>query len=132
MSVIDKVEPDEVNALAQLMTWKTAVAKIPYGGAKGGIGCDPSELNISELERLTRVFTQKIHDVIGIHTDVPAPDMGTGPQRMAWILDEYSKFHGHSPAIVTGKPIDLWGEVLQQEEDCYSKQKLYSMNMERA
>ncbi|CAN6895478.1 unnamed protein product [Brassica oleracea] len=107
MSVIDKVEPDEVNALAQLMTWKTAVAKIPYGGAKGGIGCDPSELNISELERLTRVFTQKIHDVIGIHTDVPAPDMGTGPQ-------------------------DLWGEVLQQEEDCYSKQKLYSMNMERA
>ena len=75
-----QVEPDEVNALAQLMTWKTAVAKIPYGGAKGGIGCDPSELSISELERLTRVFTQKIHDLIGIHTDVPAPDMGTGPQ----------------------------------------------------
>ncbi|WZY96450.1 hypothetical protein YC2023_068779 [Brassica napus] len=93
------------------MTWKTAVAKIPYGGAKGGIGCDPSELSISELERLTRVFTQKIHDLIGIHTDVPAPDMGTGPQTMAWILDEYSKFHGHSPAIVTGKPIDLGGSL---------------------
>ncbi|RID64554.1 hypothetical protein BRARA_E03483 [Brassica rapa] len=106
-----EVEPDEVNALAQLMTWKTAVAKIPYGGAKGGIGCDPSELSISELERLTRVFTQKIHDLIGIHTDVPAPDMGTGPQTMAWILDEYSKFHGHSPAIVTGKPIDLGGSL---------------------
>ncbi|KAF2549429.1 hypothetical protein F2Q70_00024052 [Brassica cretica] len=75
-----EVEPDEVNALAQLMTWKTAVAKIPYGGAKGGIGCDTSELSISELERLTRVFTQKIHDLIGIHTDVPAPDMGTGSQ----------------------------------------------------
>ncbi|CAN6895470.1 BnaC05g47630D [Brassica napus] len=106
-----EVEPDEVNALAQLMTWKTAVAKIPYGGAKGGIGCDTSELSISELERLTRVFTQKIHDLIGIHTDVPAPDMGTGSQTMAWILDEYSKFHGHSPAIVTGKPIDLGGSL---------------------
>lgn len=100
-----KVDPDEVNALAQLMTWKTAVADIPYGGAKGGIGCSPRDLSLSELERLTRVFTQKIHDLIGIHTDVPAPDMGTNAQTMAWILDEYSKFHGHSPAVVTGKPI---------------------------
>ncbi|KAI4386653.1 hypothetical protein MLD38_004569 [Melastoma candidum] len=106
-----EVDPDEVNALAQLMTWKTAVANIPYGGAKGGIGCDPAELSISELERLTRVFTQKIHDLIGVHTDVPAPDMGTGPQTMAWILDEYSKFHGYSPAVVTGKPIDLGGSL---------------------
>ncbi|CAI0433161.1 unnamed protein product [Linum tenue] len=106
-----EVDPDEVNALAQLMTWKTAVANIPYGGAKGGIGCNPGDLSISELERLTRVFTQKIHDLIGIHIDVPAPDMGTGPQTMAWILDEYSKFHGHSPAVVTGKPIDLGGSL---------------------
>ncbi|KAJ4876194.1 Glutamate dehydrogenase 1 [Raphanus sativus] len=100
-----------MNALAQLMTWKTAVAKIPYGGAKGGIGCDTSKLSVTELERLTRVFTHKIHDLIGIHTDVPAPDMGTGPQTMAWILDEYSKFHGYSPAVVTGKPIDLGGSL---------------------
>ncbi|XP_019232364.1 PREDICTED: glutamate dehydrogenase A-like isoform X2 [Nicotiana attenuata] len=106
-----KVELDEVNALAQLMTWKTAVANIPYGGAKGGIGCTPKDLSMSELERLTRVFTQKIHDLIGINTDVPAPDMGTNAQTMAWILDEYSKFHGHSPAIVTGKPIDLGGSL---------------------
>ncbi|CAM8976115.1 unnamed protein product [Rhodiola kirilowii] len=106
-----EVEPDEVNALAQLMTWKTAVADIPYGGAKGGIGCNPKDLSISELERLTRVFTQKIHDLIGVHTDVPAPDMGTNAQTMAWILDEYSKFHGHSPAIVTGKPLDLGGSL---------------------
>ncbi|GER52442.1 glutamate dehydrogenase [Striga asiatica] len=106
-----EVEPDEVNALAQLMTWKTAVANIPYGGAKGGIGCSPSDLTVSELERLTRVFTQKIHDLIGVHTDVPAPDMGTGPQTMAWILDEYSKFHGYSPAVVTGKPIALGGSL---------------------
>ncbi|CAN6569156.1 hypothetical protein FF1_001694 [Malus domestica] len=106
-----EVDPDEVNALAQLMTWKTAVADIPYGGAKGGIGCTPRDLSMSELERLTRVFTQKIHDLIGIHTDVPAPDMGTNAQTMAWILDEYSKFHGHSPAVVTGKPIDLGGSL---------------------
>lgn len=106
-----EVDPDEVNALAQLMTWKTAVAAIPYGGAKGGIGCNPRELSMSELERLTRVFTQKIHDLIGIHRDVPAPDMGTNSQTMAWILDEYSKFHGHSPAVVTGKPIDLGGSL---------------------
>ncbi|XP_026425216.1 glutamate dehydrogenase 2-like [Papaver somniferum] len=106
-----EVDPDEVNALAQLMTWKTAVADIPYGGAKGGIGCSPKELSLSELERLTRVFTQKIHDLIGVHTDIPAPDMGTNAQTMAWILDEYSKFHGYSPAIVTGKPIDLGGSL---------------------
>ncbi|CAN1241970.1 Glutamate dehydrogenase 2 [Linum perenne] len=106
-----EVDPDEVNALAQLMTWKSAVADIPYGGAKGGIGCTPRDLSTSELERLTRVFTQKIHDLIGTHTDVPAPDMGTNAQTMAWILDEYSKFHGHSPAVVTGKPIDLGGSL---------------------
>ncbi|KAE9451578.1 hypothetical protein C3L33_16517, partial [Rhododendron williamsianum] len=97
-----EVDPDEVNALAQLMTWKTAVADIPYGGAKGGIGCTPKELSTSELERLTRVFTQKIHDLIGVNVDVPAPDMGTNAQTMAWILDEYSKFHGHSLAVDLG------------------------------
>jgi glutamate dehydrogenase/leucine dehydrogenase len=75
-----QVELDEVNALAQLMTWKTAVANLPYGGAKGGIGCDPRELSPTELERLTRVFTQKIQDVIGPNLDVPAPDMGTSAQ----------------------------------------------------
>ncbi|KAF1861792.1 hypothetical protein Lal_00026237 [Lupinus albus] len=140
-----EVDPDEVNALAQLMTWKTAVADIPYGGAKGGIGCNARDLSLSELERLTRVFTQKIHDLIGVQRDVPAPDMGTNAQvtdfviydllgvhffwkassssfiypslpstisqTMAWILDEYSKFHGHSPAVVTGKPIDLGGSL---------------------
>ncbi|KAG8476080.1 hypothetical protein CXB51_032893 [Gossypium anomalum] len=106
-----EVDPDEVNALAQLMTWKTAVANLPYGGAKGGIGCNPRELTVSELERVTRVFTQKIHDLIGIHRDVPAPDMGTNSQTMAWILDEYSKFHGYSPAVVTGKPIELGGSL---------------------
>ncbi|KAB2619121.1 glutamate dehydrogenase 1-like [Pyrus ussuriensis x Pyrus communis] len=75
-----EVDPDKVNALAQLMTWKTAVANIPYGGAKWGIRCNPGELSLSKLEQLTRVFTQKIHDLIKIHTDVPASDMGIGPQ----------------------------------------------------
>lgn len=75
-----QVDPDEVSALAQLMTWKTAVAAVPYGGAKGGIGCSPGELSRSELERLTRVFTQKIHDLIGTNADIPAPDMGTNAQ----------------------------------------------------
>ncbi|KAL3373398.1 hypothetical protein AABB24_005402 [Solanum stoloniferum] len=81
-----EVDPDEVNALAQLMTWKTAVADIPYGGAKGGIGCNPKDLSVSELERLTRVFTQKIHDLIGVNTDVPAPDMGTNAQDLGGSL----------------------------------------------
>ncbi|KAK1369564.1 Glutamate dehydrogenase [Heracleum sosnowskyi] len=103
------VDPYEVNGLAQLMTWKTAVAGIPSGGAMGGIGCAPKELSNSELECLTHVFTQKIHDIIGVQTDVLAPDLGTNAQTMAWIYDEYSKLHGRSPAVVTGKPIELGG-----------------------
>jgi glutamate dehydrogenase (NAD(P)+) len=104
-----EVDPDEVNALASLMTWKTAVVNLPYGGAKGGIACDPRTLSLAEQQRLTRTFVQRIQDVIGPHTDVPAPDMGTSAQTMAWIVDEYSKFHGYSPAVVTGKPIELGG-----------------------
>ncbi|KAK9063291.1 hypothetical protein SSX86_017161 [Deinandra increscens subsp. villosa] len=106
-----KVDHDEVNALAELMTWKTAVVNVPYGGAKGGIGCSPKDLSVVELERLTRVFTHKIHDSIGVNIDVPAPDMGTNAQTMAWISDEYSKLHGYSPAIVTGKPIEMGGSL---------------------
>jgi glutamate dehydrogenase (NAD(P)+) len=105
------VDPDEVNALASLMTWKTAVLNLPYGGAKGGIACDPRSLSASELQRLTRVFVEKIHDLIGVHTDIPAPDMGTNAQTMAWILDEYAKFHGYTPGVVTGKPVELGGSL---------------------
>src|SRR6476661_5976773 len=104
-----EVELDEVTALASLMTWKTAVVNIPYGGAKGGIACDPRTLSRNEIQRLTRTFVQKLHDVIGPQVDIPAPDMGTNAQTMAWIVDEYSKFHGWSPAVVTGKPIELGG-----------------------
>jgi glutamate dehydrogenase (NAD(P)+) len=106
-----EVDPDEVNALASLMTWKTAVANLPYGGAKGGINCDPRHLSAAEQQRLTRQFTEKIHDCIGPHVDIPAPDMGTGAQTMAWMVDEYSKFHGWAPGVVTGKPVELGGSL---------------------
>ena len=104
-----QVDPDEVNALASLMTWKTAVVNLPYGGGKGGINCDPRLLSDGEQQRLTRVFVEGIHDLIGPDRDIPAPDMGTSARTMAWIVDEYSKFHGYSPGVVTGKPLELGG-----------------------
>jgi glutamate dehydrogenase (NAD(P)+) len=85
------------------------VVNLPYGGAKGGIAVDPSRLSLKELERLTRKFVDQIHDVIGPTRDIPAPDVNTNPQVMAWIMDQYSKYHGHSPAVVTGKPLELYG-----------------------
>ena len=104
-----QLDAAEVESMASLMTWKTAVVNLPYGGAKGGITCDPSRMSLRELERLTRKFVDQIQDVIGPTRDIPAPDMNTNPQVMAWIFDQYSKFHGHSPAVVTGKPLDLYG-----------------------
>lgn len=104
-----EVDPDEVNALASLMTWKTAVVNLPYGGAKGGVNCDPRKLSQNEQQRLTRAFVQGIHDVIGPDKDVPAPDMGTNARTMAWIADEYAKFKGWQPGVVTGKPVELGG-----------------------
>ncbi len=109
------VDLDEVRALASLMTWKTAVVGVPYGGAKGGISVDPAQLSPHELERLTRKFVAGIHDLIGDHVDIPAPDVNTNSQVMAWIMDEYSKFHGFHPGVVTGKPVDLFGSVGRDE-----------------
>jgi glutamate dehydrogenase (NAD(P)+) len=109
------VDMDEALGLASLMTWKTAVVNLPYGGAKGGIAVDPDRFSERELERLTRRFVQQIHDIIGPHTDIPAPDMGTNAQVMAWIMDEYSRIHGFSPAVVTGKPVDLFGSLGREE-----------------
>ncbi|CAN5457551.1 Glu/Leu/Phe/Val dehydrogenase [soil metagenome] len=106
-----EVDLDEVRALAALMTWKTAVVDLPYGGAKGGISCDPRQLSQSDLERITRRFVARIEKFIGPQEDIPAPDVNTNPQVMAWIVDEYSKFHGFSPAVVTGKPIELGGSL---------------------
>lgn len=105
------VDPDEVKALASLMTWKTAVIDVPFGGAKGGITVDPRQLSPGEVERLTRKFIDCIHDVIGPQIDIPAPDVNTHGQHMAWIYDQYSKVRGHSPAVVTGKPVELYGSL---------------------
>ena len=106
-----RVDPDEVNALAALMTWKTAVVDLPYGGAKGGINCNPRELTRAELQRLTRTFTDLLHDVIGPNRDIPAPDMGTNAQTMAWIADQYANYHGWTPGVITGKPVELGGSL---------------------
>ncbi len=103
------VDRDQMCALSQLVTWKAAVVNVPFGGAKGGIACDPAAMSVRELERLTRKYVDAVQDVIGPTRDVPAPDVNTNPQVMAWILDQYSRYHGHSPAVVTGKPVELYG-----------------------
>ena len=106
------VNLNEVIALAAWMTWKCAVVDIPYGGAKGGICCDPKKMSLSELERLTRAYTQSMHDIFGPDKDIPAPDVGTGPEQMAWLMDEYSRARGVTVnAVVTGKPIILGGSA---------------------
>ncbi|WP_460891405.1 Glu/Leu/Phe/Val family dehydrogenase [Rufibacter soli] len=103
---------DEVKALAAWMTWKCAVVDIPYGGAKGGIICDPSTMSAGELERLTRAYTVALIDTFGPDQDIPAPDMGTGPREMAWLMDEYSKTKGMTVnSVVTGKPLVLGGSL---------------------
>ncbi len=102
---------NEVRALASLMTWKTAVVDIPFGGAKGGIQCDPYALSESERNRMTRRYTTNIHHLLGVNRDIPAPDMGTDSQTMAWMMDAYGAIAGYTPGIVTGKPIELGGSV---------------------
>ncbi len=103
------VDQHDMLGLAALMTWKTAVVNLPYGGAKGGIAVDPSTLSLKELERLTRKYVDQVQDIIGPTRDIVGPDMNTNPQVMAWIMDQYSRYHGHSPAVVTGKPLELYG-----------------------
>jgi glutamate dehydrogenase (NAD(P)+) len=104
-----EVDFDEVRSLASLMTWKTALVNVPFGGAKGGITCDPRQMSLSELERLTRKFTERIGFAFGLHTDIPAPDVNTNAQVMAWIMDQYSSQYGYTTGIVTGKPLELGG-----------------------
>ena len=106
------VNLNEVTALAAWMTWKCAVVDIPYGGAKGGVCCNPKKMSFSEMERLTRAYTQAMHDVFGPDKDIPAPDVGTGPEHMAWLMDEYSRARGMTVnSVVTGKPIVLGGSL---------------------
>ncbi len=110
-----KVDVEEVRALAAAMTWKTAVVNVPFGGAKGGIACDPSRMSQQELERLTRRYTSRIHLMLGPYRDVPAPDVNTNAQVMTWIFDEYSKSHGYTPACVTGKPLEMGGSLGREQ-----------------
>ena len=109
------VNMKEAHTLAALMSLKTALVKVPFGGAKEGINCDPRSLSRRELESLTRTFVQKIHRGIGPNLDIPAPDVGTNDQVMAWIQDEYSKIYGYTPGVVTGKPILIGGSEGREE-----------------
>jgi glutamate dehydrogenase (NAD(P)+) len=110
-----EVDIDEVRALASLMTWKTAVVDIPFGGAKGGVNCPAADLEVDELQKITRSFLAKIEKVLGPNRDIPAPDVNTNAQTMAWMMDEYGKLHGHTPAICTGKPIELEGSYGREQ-----------------
>jgi len=102
---------DEFRCFSALMTWKTAVLDVPFGGAKGGVRTDPKSLSITELERLCRSYFSAIETIVGPFRDVPAPDVNTGPREMAWMYDEYSKSRGDSPAVITGKPVGLGGSL---------------------
>ncbi|MGQ0829538.1 MAG: Glu/Leu/Phe/Val family dehydrogenase [Bacteroidota bacterium] len=106
------VNEDEVKALSAWMTFKCAVANLPYGGGKGGIKCDPRKMSVGELERMTKAYTVAMADVFGVDKDIPAPDMGTSGREMAWIVDAYNKTHrGDFPGVVTGKPVGLGGSL---------------------
>src|SRR3979409_890602 len=104
------VNLDDCKALAAWMAWKCAIVDIPFGGAKGGVACDPAKLSLGELERLTRRYISEIFDLIGPTVDIPAPDVGTSPRVMAWVMDTFSMKKGYvEPGVVTGKPIALGG-----------------------
>jgi glutamate dehydrogenase (NAD(P)+) len=111
----ESADLDEVRALAALMTWKNALIDVPFGGAKGGVQCEPGVMSQAELQRLTRRFTGMISHLIGVNRDIPAPDMGTNAQTMAWMMDEYGKKSGYTPGIVTGKPVELGGSPGREE-----------------
>jgi glutamate dehydrogenase (NAD(P)+) len=104
-----EVDLDEVRAMASLMTWKCALVEVPFGGAKGGVDCAPDQLELSDVEAVTRAFTTRVDRLLGPERDIPAPDMGTDARTMAWIFDEWCKLHGRQQAIVTGKPVSLGG-----------------------
>ncbi len=109
------VDLDEVRALAALMTWKTAVVDLPYGGAKGGVAVDPKKYSRKEIERITRAFVDNLHDIVGPDTDIPAPDMGTNHEVMSWFRNQWEKYHGFNPAVITGKPVEEYGATGREE-----------------
>ena len=110
-----EVNIDEVRALASLMTWKTAVAGVPFGGAKGGVNCPADQLDPADVQKIARSFMDKVEKILGPTRDIAAPDVNTNAQVMAWMMDEYGKLHGHTPAICTGKPIALEGSYGREQ-----------------
>ena len=110
-----EADEEEVRALAALMTWKTALVDIPFGGAKGGVQCDPRNMSQRELQALTRRFTRSISQIIGVNRDIPAPDVGTNSQTMAWMMSAYAEENGYTPGVVTGKPLELGGSVGREQ-----------------
>jgi len=124
---------DEIRALAMWMTWKCAVVGIPFGGAKGGVVCDPKQMSATEIENMTRRFVMEISIMMGPERDIPSPDVNTNAQTMAWIMDTYSMFQGHSvPAVVTGKPIEIGGSVGSVEAGARGAQFCLRRACERA
>ncbi len=129
------VSLDEVRALAMWMTWKCAVVGIPFGGAKGGVLCDPHKMSRSELERMTRRYATEISIIMGPNSDIPAPDMNTNPQVMAWIMDTFSMHQGYSvPAVITGKPLAIGGsegrlEATARGVQVVTREALKDLNM---
>ena len=121
------VDEDEATALASLMTWKTAVVNLPYGGAKGGINCDPQNLTEKEIHDITRAFVTEIKEIIGPKLDIPAPDVNTNANTMSWIMDEYSNHYGFSPGVVTGKPLHLFGS--EGREEATGRGVMYVLDM---
>ena len=109
------MDEDHAAALANLMTWKTAIVDVPFGGAKGGINCDPLNMSERELNEVTRRFVEQTKEIIGPTIDIPAPDVNTNAKVMGWIMDEYSKYAGFSPGVVTGKPLHLFGSEGREE-----------------
>ena len=120
-----EADMEEVRALASLMTWKTALADIPFGGANGGIQCDPASMSLDELNRVTRRYVQNIDHILGPNRDILAPDLGTNSQTMAWVMDTYGQIHGHNPACVTGKPVELGGS--EGRESATGRGAVYTM-----
>lgn len=113
------VDLDHFKVLAATMTWKCALIDVPFGGGKGGIACNPHELDEADLERLSKAFIDRVGPVIGPNTDIPAPDIGTNGQVMAWMMHQYSKTHGYEPGVVTGKPVELGGSLGRIEATGY-------------
>ena len=107
-----EVDIDEVRSLASMMTWKTAIANVPFGGAKGGVNCPADQMDPADVQKVARGFMSKIDKILGPTRDIPAPDVNTNAQTMAWMMDEYGKLHGHTPAICTGKPLELAGRAV--------------------